>query len=187
MDEIKLIESYKSWDKELFTVLYDKYIDKVYSFIYFKTYDAQISEDLTSDTFFKALKSLDKFDTTIKNVSFKAWILRIAYNNVVDFYKKKKDEFNIEDIIEKWDDYDIWEDIDNKQKLKEVVDYLKNLKKEHSEILIMRIWDNLSYKEISEITWKSEDNCKQIVSRTLVKINSNITLLLIVLLNINNF
>lgn len=187
MHEIKLIESFKAWNKKVFWEIYDKYVDKVYEFIYFKTYDEQISEDLTSDTFFKALKSLNKFDTTIENVSLKAWFMKIAYNNVIDYYKKKKDELCLDDILEKSECNDLAKEIDDKEKLKEVVTYLKTLKQEHSEILIMRLWDNLSYKQIAEITWKTEDNCKKIVSRTLVKINSNITLVLTVLLNINNF
>lgn len=183
MDEIGLINLCKSWDSQAFWIIYDRYIDKVYDFIYFKTYDKFIAEDITSDTFFKVLKWLNKFDTQKENFSLKSWILKIAYNNVVDYYRSKKEEVWLDDIIEKWIENNIWDEIDNKAKLKEVLDYLKWLEQSHREILIMRIWENLSYAEISEITWKTQDNCKKIVSRTLVKVNSNVTLLLLLLLN----
>lgn len=187
MDELKIIESFKSWNKQAFWLIYDMYIDKVYEFIYYKTYDREIAQDITSDTFFKAIKALDKFDTTKENASLKAWLFKIAYNNVIDFYKKKKEEVWLDDILEIWTENNFSLDIDNKEKLKEVLDYLKTIKQEHREILIMRIWDNLSYEQIASITGKSEDNCKKIVSRTLVKINSNITLAILVLLNNNIF
>jgi RNA polymerase sigma-70 factor (ECF subfamily) len=187
MDELKIIESCKSWNTEFFWIIYDKYIDKIYQFVYYKTYDEQIAQDITSETFFKAVKSLNKFDTKKEGTSFKSWIFKIAYNNVIDYYKKKKEDLCIDDIIETWDYNDFSKNIDDKQKLKEVLDYLKTIKKEHREILIMKIWDNMSYNEISEITWLSKDNCKKIVSRTLQNINSNITLAILVLLNNNIF
>lgn len=183
MDEIKIIELFKSWDKQVFWIIYDKYIEKVYQFIYFKTYDEQIAQDLTSITFFKALKALKKFDTKKDNTCLKSWLLKIAYNNIIDYYKKKKEEVWLDDILELWNENNYSQDIDNKEKLKEILVYISWLKKEHREILTMRIWEDLSYKEISKITWKSEDNCKKIVSRTLIKINSNISLLLLILLN----
>ncbi len=76
---------------------------------------------------------------------------------------------------------DFWQDVDNKDKLKEVFHYLKDIKEEHREIVLYRIWEDLSYKEISENKWKSVDNCKKIVSRTLKTISANFILLLIML------
>lgn len=184
MDDVSLINLYNSWNTKAFWDLYDKYIDSVYSFVFHKTYDKNIAEDLTSDTFFKAFKSLKKFDTNQEKASFKSWIYKIAYNNVVDFYRQKKEEIWLEEFSEFWYENDLWQQIDNKEKIKEVLSYLNWLDKEHREILIMRLWDNLSYAEISQITWKTVDNCKKIVSRTLIKINWNITLLLILLINL---
>lgn len=187
MDDFKLIESYKSWDKDAFWLIYDKYINTIYNFIYYKTYDREIAQDITSDTFLKALKAVKKVDIDREDTNIKAWLFKIAYNNVVDYYRKKKDDLWLDDIMENWIYNDVSQDIDNKEKLKEVLEYLKDIKKDQQEILIMRIWDNLSYEEISKITWKSKDNCKKIVSRTLVKINSNVSLLLLILLTNNIF
>jgi RNA polymerase sigma factor (sigma-70 family) len=67
-------------------------------------------------------------------------------------------------------------------KLEEVVKFMDSLKKEHKDVLIMRIWDNLSYREIAEITGLSESNCKKIVSRNLVKINEAVVYSLLLFL-----
>jgi RNA polymerase sigma-70 factor, ECF subfamily len=77
--------------------LYDKYIDKIYSFIYLKTHNKVVSEDLTSDTFFKLLNKINLIDISGK-FTFNSWIYKIAYNNIIDFYKSKKEELNIDDM-----------------------------------------------------------------------------------------
>lgn len=181
MDDLEIIKSCQKWNSANFWLLYDKYIDKIYNFIYLKTYDKQISEDLTSDTFFKVLNKIDLINISW-DYNFNSWIYKVAYNNVIDFYKTKKEELNIEDIYNLSKEENIWNDIDNKDKLKEVFKYINSLKQEHRDILVMRLWDNLSYKEISEITWKSVDNCKQIFSRNIKKVNENITMTLLILL-----
>lgn len=181
MNDLEIIKRCQKWDSRDFWILYDKYIDKIYNFIYLKTYDKWVAEDLTSDTFLKLLKKIDLIDTSWK-FSFNSWIYKIAYNNVIDFYRTKKEESNIEDIYDFWMDYDLWKQIDDKQKIKEVFEYIKWLKQNHRDILIMRLWENLSYKEISEITGKSVDNCKKIFSRDMKKLNENITMTLLILL-----
>jgi len=177
MNEIEIIKKFQNWDKEVFSELYNEYIDKIYKFVYLKTYQKELAEDLTSEIFFKALKNLEKFDTEKKDTSFKSWIYRIAHNRVIDFYRTKKEEISIENALEKWEEINFWKNLDEKEKIKEVLKFLETLKTEHKDILIMRLWEGFSYKEIAEVTWKSEDNCKKIVSRSIVKINQNITLL----------
>jgi DNA-directed RNA polymerase specialized sigma24 family protein len=101
---------------------------------------------------------------------------------VKDFYKTKKDEINIDEIFNLWIENNFWDNIDDKNKLEEVIDFLKSLKVEKREILIMRIWNDLSYKEISEITWKSVDNCKKITSRVLKDINTNLAIFILLII-----
>jgi len=58
MNDLEIINECQKWNFNNFSILYDKYIDKIYNFIYLKTYDKDIAEDLTSDTFFKILKKI---------------------------------------------------------------------------------------------------------------------------------
>jgi RNA polymerase sigma factor (sigma-70 family) len=62
--------------------------------------------------------------------------------------------------------------LDNKEKVREIFNFFDTLNQKHKQILIMRFWDELSFKEISELTGESVDNCKKIVSRTVMKLGS---------------
>ena len=181
MKDLQLVEKCQSWDLKHFGTLYDRYIDKIYKFIYIKTNNREIAEDITSDVFCSALNKISSVSTD-EDSNFKAWIYKVAFNKVKDFYKTKKEEVSIEDFFGIKIEEDIAENIDNKDKVKKVFNFLWTIKEEQREIIILRIWEDLSYKEISEITWKSVDNCKKIVSRWLKTINANFVLVLIFIL-----
>ena len=91
--EKKLIKLIKLGDKESFGILYDRYIEKIYQYIYYKTHHKETAEDLTSLTFVKSLDYLPGFNED--NGNFKAWLYRIARNNIIDHYRTKKIEYNI--------------------------------------------------------------------------------------------
>ena len=130
MNDLEIINECQKWNFNNFSILYDKYIDKIYNFIYLKTYDKDIAEDLSSDTFFKILNKINLIDVSWK-YTFNSWIYKIAFNNIADFYKWKKETLNIDEIYDLWINEDIWKKIDDKEKLKEVFLYIKDLKKEH--------------------------------------------------------
>ncbi len=186
MNDIEIVTLCQKWQLDSFWELYERYVDKIYKFIYLKTYDVDLAQDLTSQTFLKALDKINQFKVW-ENANFNAWIYRIAYNLIVDNYKKEeKDQItNIDEILEIWYTQDFAQNVDNKEKLKEVLKYFDTLKEKHKQILLMRLWEDLSYKEISEITGESVANCKKIVSRTLSKVPSELmALIFILLLNI---
>jgi RNA polymerase sigma-70 factor (ECF subfamily) len=125
----------------------------------------------------KAIRSLASFRGT-NEAELGAWLLRIAYNLIVDSARSHHEVTDIEDITETHgESVDHANVIDSKNKLEEVLGYLDTLEPLHKDILIMRIWNELSFAEISAITGKSVDNCKQITSRTLKKIQDNIAFL----------
>ena len=98
IDEKKIIKDCKKGDLEKFSGLYDVYIGKIYRFIFYKTSHKETAEDLTSETFTKALKSIEGFSAN--KGTFQAWLFRIARNTVIDFYRTKKDLKNIDDVWE---------------------------------------------------------------------------------------
>lgn len=148
-----------------FSQLYDKYVKKIFNFIYYKTHHKETAEDLTSETFMKALTKISGFDES--KGTFSSWLYKIARNTVIDFYRTKKSNLNIDDIWDLANEEDIACDLDTKQKLTEVKKYLKTLKSEQREIVILRVWEGMSYKEISEAMDKSEASCKMTFSRTI--------------------
>lgn len=164
----------KRENTENFSQLYDKYVKKIFNFIYYKTHHKETAEDLTSETFIKALTKISGFNES--KGAFSTWLYQIARNTVIDFYRTKKNNLNIDDIWDLANEEDIVRDLDTKQKLTEVKKYLKILKSEQREILILRVWEGMSYREISEAVGKSEASCKMAFSRTIQKLRAEMPL-----------
>lgn len=181
MEDKELVIQCQSGNLWVFSELYDRYIDKIYKFVYIKTSNQDIAEDITSEVFYKAMNSIDSFKSQEWS-SFKSWIYTIANNKVIDFYRTQKTETDIEDCFDLWIHSDFAHDVDNKDKLQKILEFLDTLKADQKEVIMLRIWEDLSYKEISEITWKTLDNCKKIVSRNLKTIQANFILLLFIIL-----
>ncbi len=170
MSEKGVIDLCQSGQLEYFSEIYEMYVDAIYRFVYGKTYDKELSEDIVSNTFLKALEKIHTFKNT-QDSNFRAWLYRIAYNQILDTLRKNKEDISLNEVFEMWYQVDFWSELDNKEQLQKVFQYFDTLNARHREILIMRLWDDLSYKEISEILWEKLDNCKKIVSRTLKKVS----------------
>ena len=88
-------------DKAAFAGLYDKYVDKVYRHIYYRTSTKADADDITQEVFIKAWKAISKFKQT--GTPFVAWLIAIARNTIADHYKARKKTVSLEDIeIASW-------------------------------------------------------------------------------------
>lgn len=169
-NERELRERSKNGDSHAFGVLYDHYVRKIYNFIFYKTYNKDIAEDLTSQTFFKALKNISSLDVE-RPIS--SWLYRIAQNTVIDYFRAKKEHSDVEDI---WDmdisdeTIDIIGSIDKTAEFKQLQKYLSKLSSMERDIIKMRVWQEMSYKEIAEALGKTESSCKMMYSRSLAKL-----------------
>lgn len=181
MEDLKIMEKCISWDLSYFWKIYDKYIDKIYRFVYLKTTNKEVAEDIVSDVFMSAINNINNFSLNSKS-SVSSWLYRIANNKVIDYYRTNKQESDICDYLDYSTSNDINQDIDNKNKIKDVISFLNTFKKEQRDIVIYKIWYDMSYSEISELTWKSVDNCKKIVSRILQNISANFVFILLLII-----
>ncbi len=172
----------KIWDMSAFWALYDESYDRVYRYIFHRTLDTTVTEDIISEVFSKALKNIKKFRWESEG-EYYAWIFQISYTTLIDFSRRVIGIDSLEEI-----EWEIWYEegkgnvLDRKEKLKEVLQYMKTLTEKERTIITMRIWDDLSYEEIAKITQETEINIRKIVSRTLTKITSNVWALSIILL-----
>ena len=175
-----LILAFKSGETEKFGLLYDKYIKKIYDYVFYQTRHKETAEDIVSLTFFKALEKIDTFKIGSNN--FSAWLYKIAKNNVIDHYRKNRPSMDIDDLWGLGKEPAVEMDYDAKLKLDEVKKQLEKFKPEQKEIIILRVWQGLSYKEIAEITGKSESGCKMVFLRAISSLRNDLRLTIIFLL-----
>lgn len=157
-EDLKLVEASQNGDNNAFGGLYDKYAKPIYRFIYFKTHHTETAEDLTSKTFMKALENIKSYQAG--KASFSVWLYKIARNTVIDHYRTKKININLDDIWNLGSEENISIDTDVKIKMEKVREYMRELKIAQREIIIMRVWQGMNYKEIAEVVGKSEVNCR---------------------------
>jgi len=185
INEITLVESCQRGNLDDFGKLYDLYIKKIYNFIYYKTHHQETAEDLASQTFAKALEAIQKFKT--KDGYFSAWLYQIARNTVIDYYRSKKVDYNLEDAWDMASETNIEQDLDAKQKLEEIKKKLKKFKSHERDIIIMRVWQEMSYAEIAEVVGKSEASCRMVFSRTIKQLRAEMPLSLLMLFYLMKF
>ncbi|MBN1409436.1 MAG: sigma-70 family RNA polymerase sigma factor [Spirochaetales bacterium] len=168
MQETISTDSKKGLTREEFEHVYDAYIDKIYSFIYYKTCNRETAEDLTSQTFLNVLQNRHRFDPA--KGSIPVWIYRIARNLVIDFYRKKRSSVDIGDVWDIPSTEDVACDYQVKEQVAELKVILSKLPPEQRDIVILRVWQELPYREIARIMGKSEAACKMMFSRVITKL-----------------
>lgn len=158
-NEQELIQQLQSGQKEAFSSLYDTHFQMIYNHIFYKTLNQSLSEDVVSDTFFKAFDKIHQFTYKTEN-SFRSWLYTIANNTLLDTYKKLSP-----DSLDEQLDYDSGQNItgeeNNRYVGEQVLQELDQLWGNKKDIIIMRLREGLSYEEMSEITWRPETSLRK--------------------------
>ncbi len=147
--------------KDNFIKLYDKHFDDIYRYIYFKTGSKWETDDLVSETFRKAYEKygLLKGDP-------KPWLMSIARNTVIDFYRRKKDIMPGNDELDSFAyDYSIDDIFEREEELDYLKESLKSLNKDELEIVNLKYFSGLKYKQIGQLLGKNESAVKMKVMR----------------------
>lgn len=128
-----------------------------------------LSQDVTSETFLKAFERIAQFSCT-ETGSFSAWLYKIAYTTFIDMIKVKSPDMSLDERYEVSEPLDMIDMYQKKQQTKEIIQFLEQLGGEKKDIFLLRIWEEMDYKEIAEIIGKSVENCRQEFSRTMKKV-----------------
>lgn len=158
-------------ENELFMSMYDEFSGKIYRFIHYKTCHRETAEDITSLTFLKAMEKWHLYNREKGSIS--AWLYGIARNLIHDHFRKKAKWGFIRDINEVWDlpsSDNLLKEIMEKESIGELHKILNNLKPDIREIIMLRLWDEMPYKEVAAALGKSEASCKMSFSRAMEKI-----------------
>jgi RNA polymerase sigma-70 factor (ECF subfamily) len=153
-----LVKDYIAGDESALAVLIKRHESKIYGFIYSKVADREVSNDIFQDTFIKVIKTL-KTNSYNEEGKFLPWIMRIAHNLIIDFYRKSKkmplfretEEFSIFSIMSD-DSLTIENKIIADQVEVDIRRLIDELPMDQKEVLMMRMYQDMSFKEISETT-----------------------------------
>ena len=154
--------------------IYKKYCKCVYNFLYKLTNDIELSEELTQETFYTAIK---KINTLNKKESIRTWLYQIAKNKWKDYLKKSKkanidlDKNTVENLVA---NYDIEEDMIAKDNIIEFYKKIHMLDIDTREIIYLKIIRNFTFKEISQILGKNEEWARKKFYRGKLKLKESL-------------
>jgi RNA polymerase sigma-70 factor (ECF subfamily) len=166
-EERDLVEKARNGESEAFGVLYDKYFDPIYRFIYLKTRSKVDAEDISHQVFLSAWQRIEKYE--FQGFPFSSWLYKIASNAVIDHWRTKKPDVSIDLVKEDFlkDVPDFHEDVDRKLKIKLVGNAITRLEPDQQNVIIMKFVDELSNKEIAGALDKTEGAIRVIQHRAL--------------------
>ena len=154
-----LVKLYAEGNNGAFNVLLERYQDKVFSYILFVVRNQEVADDIFQDTFMKAIVTIQQ-GRYVENGKFQAWLTRIAHNLIIDFFRQTKNENCVStDEVE----YDLFNDVKlteanvetkmvHEQVLDDVKLLIEHLPQNQKEVVFMRYYQGLSFKEIAEVT-----------------------------------
>ncbi|HYK72836.1 MAG TPA: sigma-70 family RNA polymerase sigma factor [Pseudoneobacillus sp.] len=153
--------------KEPFIDMYDRFFNNVYRYVYSKLGNKWDTDDVVSEVFRKAF---ERFSTLQEDSNAKAWLMTIARHTIIDFYRKKKDNVTgeiLEQLVHE-------ESFEAKLEIDDDIECLKKsmsyLPEEDQELIKLKYFAELKYKEIGYVVGKSEDALKTRVFRLLKKV-----------------
>jgi RNA polymerase sigma-70 factor, ECF subfamily len=158
IDDATLVNDYIAGNEAALAALIKRHQSKIFGFIYSKVGDRDLSDDIFQDTFIKVIRTL-KSNAYNEEGKFLPWVMRIAHNLIVDHFRRNKkmplyretEEFSIFSIMTD-DALTIENKLISDQVAKDLRQLVEELPADQKEVLMMRLYQDMSFKEISEAT-----------------------------------
>ena len=159
LNDKELVQRYQNGDVASFQLLVDRYQDKVFSYILMLVKDKQLADDLFQDTFLKIIRTL-KAGAYQEEGKFIQFAMRIAHNLIIDYYRKAKrlpmvdptkDDYDLMDNV-RMSDHSVEDKMVTEQIYSDLRSMIEFLPEEQREVLQMRMYSDMSFKEIADAT-----------------------------------
>jgi RNA polymerase sigma-70 factor (ECF subfamily) len=174
LTDAELVEAARG-DKNAFGVLYERYVKKIYNYIFYRTGNQHDAEDLTSRVFFRAMSHVETY--TERGVPFQAWLYRIAHNLVANWHRDRGrrkiiplDEFIVAGLRSEAPEKSA-EDAEEREQLLAAI---RLLPEERQQLLVLKFVDHLSNAEIGAIMGRTEGAIKSLYHRTLLALRDEL-------------
>lgn len=153
-----LVKNYIAGEEQALAILIERHQSKIFGFIYSKIQDRDVADDVFQDTFIKVIKTL-KSNSYNEVGKFLPWVMRIAHNLIVDHFRKNK-KMPMQRETEEYSIFSYMTDnslnvegrIITEQVENDLQRLLEELPADQKEVLVMRMYQDLSFKEIADLT-----------------------------------
>jgi RNA polymerase sigma-70 factor (ECF subfamily) len=164
-------------DKDAFGELYERYVKKIYSYLYYRTGNQHDAEDLTARVFYRAMSHIETY--TERGVPFQAWLYRIAHNLVANWHRDRGrrkviplDEFIVSGLRADAPD----KAAEDQEERDLLLGAVRRLPEERQQLLVLKFVDQLSNAEIGDIMDRTEGAIKSLYHRTLIALRDDIVM-----------
>jgi len=158
----------QSGDQEAFAAIYDHLSEKIYRFVYFRVGHKEVAEDILSDTFVKGWQKINQVNSS---TALSAWLYQIARNNVIDYYRLKKETIALEDVEEFLEDeVNPVDTVNLNLQQKKILQVMQDLPKEQRDVIKYKFFEDLTNEEIAYVLGKSEGAVRVIQHRAVAKL-----------------
>ncbi len=161
-------------DRDAFGMIYERYVDRIYNYIYYRTGNTNDAEDLTARVFQRAMNHIVNY--TDRGVPFSAWLYRIAHNLVANWHRdrSRRQEIPLSDapLVSKGNHPE--SSIVHTQQQESLLSLIRSLPPERQTLLILKFVEHMSNAEIGEIMGRSEGAVKSLYHRTLLALRDQV-------------
>jgi RNA polymerase sigma-70 factor (ECF subfamily) len=166
-DEERLIRKAK-YDREAFGELYERYLQRIYTYLYYRTGNHADAEDLTSKVFQKAFVHLPGYEHL--GLPFSAWLYRIAHNIVANWYRdqSRKKVVGLDEAVKHSSEEDPGASAEKSSERDALLHLIHQLPEEKQQVIILKFAEGYSNEEIGDIIGRSEGAVKSLYHRTLL-------------------
>jgi RNA polymerase sigma-70 factor (ECF subfamily) len=170
-DEIALVQAGEG-SSEAFGVLYERYVGRIYNYIFYRTGNQSDAEDLTARVFLRAMHHIKHYQN--RGLPLSAWLYRIAHNLVANWYRdnSRRPEISLDDAVivrQHWQEHPEHALLKAEER-EHLLSLIRCLPHDRQQLLILKFVDHLSNIEIGQIMGKSEGAVKSLYHRTLLSL-----------------
>ncbi len=162
-------------DADAFGALYERYVDRIYNYIYYRVGNAHDAEDLTARVFFRALAHID--DYRDHGAPFAAWLYRIAHNLVANWHRdrSRRHDIRLDEVVGLAERGDGPEHLAERgEEVRVLLSAIALLPAERQQVLILKFADGLSNIEIAQVMGRTEGAIKSLYHRTLIELRDEL-------------
>jgi len=175
LEESEILAKASEGDREAFGLLYERYVDRIYNYIYYRTGNVHDAEDVTARVFYRALHHIHNYKD--RGVPFSAWLYRIAHNLVANWHRdrSRKQEIPLTEVPTiTYKGVAPEQSLMRNEEREKLLLLIRNLTPDRQNLIILKFIEHMSNSEIGQIMGRSEGAIKSLYHRTLLALREEI-------------